>query len=392
MDNRLVTGKPLKSSFLRKHKLNWYASGDNDEYLAEDLLGITASEEAAFLAAAQTAYDLLRDTAASIVGSPKLMNLCGIPPAAHDLMRWSVNHEWNDYLVGRFDFAGGLDGLPIKLIEFNADTCSLLPETTTLQPEMISRARQRAGTNLLLSSLSARLKTIAKHPELSGTAMLLADLGHDDDFHNAHVVARAAKDARWESAQHMLLERVIFDPDAAMMVDTNGGESIVYDVLFKFFPWEFAFVEEPELGEVLAEMVMKRLVKVLNPAWSMLLQSKALLALAWERYPQHPLLLETTLSTAALKTNHYVRKPFFGRAGENIALFQGGPYPTEETEGHYGDTPQVYQAMAQFNADSDQYRYQPSVFFTDRPVAVAVRRQDDAIMDDDAEFIATFLQ
>ena len=37
----------------------------------------------------------------------------------------------NWHLYGRFDLSGGLDGKPIKLIEFNADTATCIPETAT---------------------------------------------------------------------------------------------------------------------------------------------------------------------------------------------------------------------------------------------------------------------
>ena len=391
VDKRLIPAKPLKSSFVKKADLSYYTTGENHDYLAEDLLGVTEAEETAFLRAADTAYDILRDTARTVAESDGLMKACGIPESAFPLIRWSIENEWDDYLIGRFDFSGGFDGVAIKLIEFNADTCSLMPETTTLQPELLSRARQKEGKNNLLADLERRLSRIGQSPDLPGTALLLADMGHDDDYHNAHVIAKAAKKAGWASAQHMLLERVTFDPDDAMMVDNGKGESIVYDVLFKFFPWDFAFLEEPALGELLTEMVMERRLKVLNPAWAMLLQSKALLAMAWDRYPDHPLLLETTLGQQSITAHQYVRKPYFGRMGENIALFQGARYPTVETEGHYASGPMVYQAVAQFNEDEEEYRYQPSVYFTDRPSALVMRRQDDLIMDDDAEFIATYL-
>ncbi len=36
---------------------------------------------------------------------------------------WENDIHW--HLYGRFDLAGGIDGKPIKLIEFNADTPNL---------------------------------------------------------------------------------------------------------------------------------------------------------------------------------------------------------------------------------------------------------------------------
>ena len=41
------------------------------------------------------------------------------------------------HLYGRFDLAGGIDGKPIKLIEFNADTPTALFETAIIQWAML---------------------------------------------------------------------------------------------------------------------------------------------------------------------------------------------------------------------------------------------------------------
>ena len=50
--------------------------------------------------------------------------------------------------------------------------------------------------------------------------------------------------------------------------------------------------------------------------------------------------------------------------------------------------PVIYQELASFSTDTEGYRYQASVFYTDHPCSLCFRRQDDLIIDDDAEFIA----
>ena len=64
-------------------------------------------------------------------------------------------------------------------------------------------------------------------------------------------------------------------------------------------------------------MTTGHLVRVLNPAWTLLLQNKALLAYAWQDNPGHPALLPTTFDPAELPspTRGYVRKPVFGADG-----------------------------------------------------------------------------
>ena len=78
-------------------------------------------------------------------------------------------------------------------------------------------------------------------------------------------------------------------------------------------------------------------------------------------------------------------KPIFGRMGENIAFYDGATEPEYQTEGDYEDFDKVYQELADFNEDRKEHRYQPSIFYTDEPCGMAIRRQDDLIIDDDAE-------
>ena len=103
--------------------------------------------------------------------------------------------------------------------------------------------------------------------------------------------------------------------------------------------------------------------------------------------PYNPYLIKTTLSANDFPENFYVSKPIFGRMGENIAYYDGDSDPDYETEGDYEDFDKVYQELAKFNIDRKEHRCQPSVFYTDEPCAIAIRRQDDLIIDDDAEFV-----
>ncbi|EPW5170406.1 glutathionylspermidine synthase family protein, partial [Campylobacter coli] len=57
----------------------------------------------------------------------------GIPFNLIDAIKMSWENEVHWHLYGRFDLAGGLDGKPIKLIEFNADTPTALFESAILQ-------------------------------------------------------------------------------------------------------------------------------------------------------------------------------------------------------------------------------------------------------------------
>ncbi len=391
MDNRLTDAPRLKDRWVRKQGLAHYTEGENKEYLADDILSLQPEEAQAALRAGDVAWDLLRTCARKSVFNEKRLRGLGIPDAAVPLLQWSVENEWDNFLVGRFDFAGGLADLPLRLIEFNADTASLLPETTVLQPEIIRKAGLEPAPNELLTTLEATARRLGGGRK--DTAIAAAHLGSKDDQLNTEVLARIAAAAQWGRVDNVLLPDLEINPDEGIFREVKPGRWIHYGSLIKFFPWDFAALEEPDLWEYLAELVMAEKLRVFNPAWTMLLQSKALLAYAWEDNPGHPLLLPTAFDPAALPRPlaGYVRKPVFGRMGENIEIVTNGRNVVAATTGDYGSGPVVYQEMAPFATDREQHRYQLSTYQAPRACALCCRRQDDLIIDDDGEFVALAL-
>lgn len=388
MDNRLEDSPRLKDRWVRKQGLSYYTTGENEDYLADEILRITRTEADAYLRAGEEAYDLLRSTARRSLADPERRAELGIPDKALPLLEYSVQKEWDDYLIGRFDFAGGFNGLPIKLIEFNADTASLLPETTVLQPEILKKAGLSPAPNDLQAGLMEGLRRIGRNAR-KDTANVVAHMGHPDDIMNSEMLARATQDAGWGRTDAVDLPALDFNPDEGLFYEAKPGRWIHYGTMIKFFPWDFALFEEPELFDYLSEMILNDRLRVLNPAWTLLLQSKALMVHAWRDAPGHPLLLPTGMVPEALPNplDGYVRKPVFGRTGDNVAIILRGRDVVAENQGHYRDGRMIYQALAQFNKDEDKHRYQVSTFYTTRACGLACRRQDDWIIDDDAEYV-----
>ncbi|PVW97447.1 glutathionylspermidine synthase, partial [Campylobacter jejuni] len=66
------------------------------------------------------------------------------------------------HLYGRFDLAGGLDGKPIKLIEFNADTPTALFESAILQWALLKQngMDESAQFNSIYESLMDNFKRL----------------------------------------------------------------------------------------------------------------------------------------------------------------------------------------------------------------------------------------
>ncbi|WP_157976060.1 glutathionylspermidine synthase family protein [Lewinella sp. IMCC34191] len=389
MDDRLIDAPERPNRFARKRGLDFFTTGDNHDYLADEILLLEPGEADAALAAGDTAYDLLRNTARRCLTDPRRLAGLGIPDWCRPLLEWSVENEWDDFLFGRFDLAGGLDGLPLKVLEFNADTCSLLPETGILQPEVLKKNKVKyPAPNNLASSLEARLREIGAARK--GTHGLFAHLGYPEDELNVGFLADRASAAGWKQVLTAALPEATFDPDNGLAADPKPERTQRYYYLFKFFPWDWIALEESALWEMLEEMIVNHFVRVVNPAWTMLLQSKGLLAYAWQDNPGHPLLLPTAFDPADLPNprSGYVRKPVFGRNGENVMVSLDGRRSDATHGGDYGDLPVIYQQLAPFANDREGIRYQLGTFVTPRASALSCRRQDGLILDDDAEFVS----
>ena len=386
MDRRLRDAPALPEKFFARHGLSYYATGENHDYLSDELLLIDRAEEEALLKTGDELFDLLRTTAQRCLADPARLDRLGIAPSARPLLQWSADNEWDDYCCGRFDFAGGMDGHKLQLLEFNADTASLLPETMILQPAAVKAAGFDPLTNRVEETLREQFTRIKK---ARGKAIAAgAYLGHDDDRLNLEALLNVARKAGWR-ADLTELPELIFEEEGGLLLEQGPDNYTRYYYLLKFFPWDWAMNEEPRLWELLEKLCTGHLLRVLNPAWTMLLQHKGLLAYAWRDNPGHPALLPTAFDPADLPnpTAGYVRKPIYGRMGENIMVSRTGRDVAAETRGDFGDQPVIYQQLAPFGADSEDYRYQLSVFQTPRASGVCCRRQQGFILGDDAEFV-----
>ena len=173
VDDRLIeVGRP-SSRFMRKYGLNWFSEGENEDYFAPELLSVTEAQVEHFRAQAASLYELaLR--AARHVSERQLWAAAGIPDNAVELVEYSIHKENGLHLAGRFDFAGGLGRAPLKLLEFNADTFSLAPETATVMPHQLEllprqhRKNARQYNNLLPGLAQSFRRILSQQTAVTG--------------------------------------------------------------------------------------------------------------------------------------------------------------------------------------------------------------------------------
>ena len=390
VDNRLVPTKAVSERFLQQHGLSWFSDPENQDYFPEELIKVSREEVERFQTVSNELFKLAMEAIDYVIKYQKWTEV-GIPPNIQSLVAYTFENERANHLIGRFDFAGGLDSNPLKLLEFNGDTCSLMPETHWVQDWQKSQVKRKFGQfdqfNNLLTRLTNQFKQLLNRYPNKTPSLLLSGMGHDEDWINLDIIELAAKKAGFGDVQQMILSQVIFAPDEGIFIELNPEEFRRYDFWFKMVPWEWMSYDEPDLLNQLDQIIRNDLAVVINPAYSMVLQSKGLMGIMKALNPNHPNLLETSTNPDSFKNRAYVQKPVFGRMGDNIKLFNNYHQTIFNGVGDYGDLPSIYQEFAQLDQDEDGDIYQPSIYFSDGASALCFRRQDDLIINDDAEFL-----
>ncbi|EQD89334.1 glutathionylspermidine synthase family protein [Helicobacter pylori SouthAfrica50] len=161
-----------------------------------------------------------------------------------------------------------------------------------------------------------------------------------------------------------------------------------YEFLFKLIPWENIAIDEPELALLMQSMMENKNTIFLNPAYTILFQSKRFLKLLWDRYPNHPLLLETSYEPLANKKQ--IKKVAFGREGANSEIFEASMQSLLKTDGVYSNHKPIYQEFYELNSHNGLY-YQPNVFFAYESCALGFRK-GGLILDNFSKFVSHMLK
>ncbi|MDX5422666.1 MAG: glutathionylspermidine synthase family protein [Hymenobacteraceae bacterium] len=354
----------------------WCVEDGCANYVPGEAVVLSETEADELLDAADTLYNMMVQAVPE--GLPDdFLKILGIPENLWSMVRqsWSDDRHW--HLYGRFDLAQTPEGP--KLLEFNADTATSIPETAVVQWASLAAAgkndaKQYSG---LYEALVEQLKTWRMLNDDLPPALLLTYIGASaEDETNCAVIAQAATEAGFEA--HLC-------PIEDVSISTEGAEKGVwaqvgaeqwrqFPFLFKLLPWEQIAWEEPELLESLEFLSRTRTVVIANPAYTLLFQSKGMLAWLWKAYPYHPLLLETDLAPLSGK---YIRKPYFGREGQSVEVVDR--VRVTKVEGEYDKQQQVYQRWCELPEDSKGKQYQAGVFWAGEGCAIGFRREKGII-------------
>lgn len=384
--------RPLKNEQLEELGFTWHTDNDSSGYISDSLIKITQSEAESYYEAVNELYDMYTEAAQYVVENNLFFEL-GIPFNLIDAIKKSWENDVHWHVYGRFDLAGGIDNKPIKLIEFNADTPTSLFETALLQWALLKENgmdEERQFNNIYESIKQnfRRLITLFDDTELfderyEGWKILFSSIhGNDEEEATTRLLQQIATDAGFNTGFEYLGD-VKFDEDGIYDRDDNQ-----YEYWFKLYPWEDIAVDEPELATTLTNIMQNQNAIILNPAYTLLFQSKGMLKILYDLFPDSPYLLKTSFEP--LKGIKHVEKSVFGREGANIKIVDADGTILNEQDGPYGNYKKVYQEYLDFNRDEDGSKYQAGVFFAYEACGMGFRKGGE-IMNNMSKFVGHVL-
>ena len=368
--------KPLSKEFLESIGFYWHTDADQTSYVADALVLVTNDEVEAYYEAANELYDMFTEAGQYVIDN-NLFHELNIPFNLVELIKnsWANDVHW--HLYGRFDFAGGVDGKPIKLIEFNADTPTSLYETAIIQWAMLKangmdEAKQFNTVFEALKENFKRLVVLGGNTEdfskyYDGWKILFSSIrGNIEDENTTRLLQSAANEAGFHT-DFAYVDEVGFSGQEGIF---KGEEN--FEFWFKLIPWENIAIEEGDLALLLNEIVQEQRAIILNPAYTLLFQSKAFMKVLWDLFPNHPLLLET--SYEPLKGKKQVEKRAFGREGANTVIYDADMSVIAKVDGEYGNYKPIYQEYVELPLDTEGQSYQAGVFFAYEGCGLGFRR------------------
>lgn len=385
-----LTLEKLEKNYLESIGFSWHTDEDGSDYLDHQFICVSKNEANAYYEAANELYDMFIAAAQNVIDNDRFDEL-GIPFNLIDAIKMSWENEVHWHLYGRFDFAGGLDGKPIKLIEFNADTPTSLFESAILQWATLKQNNldEHLQFNSIYESLIDNFKRLITLDEsveefeehYRGWKILFSSVaGNKEEELTTKLLAHIAKDAGFE-CDFSYVDEVEFGEEG---IFKNG---VNYEYWFKLIPWEEIAIEEGELAMLLTQIMRNQKAIILNPAYTLLFQSKGILKILWELYPNHPLLLES--SYVPLQGKDFVKKPMFGREGANISIIKDD-VKLQENIGPYGNNKMIYQQYYELNSSENEY-YQAGVFFAYEGCGLGFRK-GGLIIDNASKFVGHIIK
>lgn len=288
---------------------------------------------------------------------------------------WEEDHP---SVYGRFDFA--YNGSDLKLIEFNADTPTSLFEAAVVQWHWL---QDKFPQNDQFNSIHEKLIDywIYLKQYMNPHHICFASLTNIEDVTNVEYMRDCATQAGF-STEFVAVQDIGWAEDIKEFV---APDRHIMEYIFKLYPYEWILADGFG-GKLVANDFRSQWIE---PAWKLLLSSKALLPVLWEIYPQHPLLLESHFEVKNLK--NYAKKPVFSREGANVTLYKNH-IPVAQNGGIYGMEGFIYQQLYEVPPFDGNHPIIGSWVIGQEPAGIGIRESHSLITDNKSRFVPHLIQ
>ncbi|HEX4858042.1 MAG TPA: glutathionylspermidine synthase family protein [Usitatibacteraceae bacterium] len=300
-----------------------------------------------------------------------------------------VERSWNDdeaTLYGRFDLSwdgrAGDAGAP-KMLEYNADTPTALIEASVAQWYWMQEAVQPNEPhadqfNSLHEKLIARWGEIGA--ELDGKTVHFTCVGDsEEDSGNLDYLCDVATQAGL-TPKYIDIGDIGWDAVAKTFADLENNE---IKTLFKLYPWEWLVREPFGLNLIDARM------RLIEPAWKMLLSNKAILPVLWKLFPDHPNLLPAYYEPQKFAAD-FVKKPILSREGANVTIKTA----TGEiaVPGEYGAEGYIYQGYHPLPVYGSSHTVIGSWIVGDEAAGIGIREDESPVTKNSSRFVPHYFR
>jgi len=390
---KLQKTTPLDTAYLESLGFVWHTDRDDTSYISDELVVISEEEAEAYYEAANTLYDMYVEAAEHVIEN-NLFHEIGIPFNLVEVIKESWENDVHWHLYGRFDLAGGVDGKPIKLLEFNADTPTALFETAIIQWAILKKngLEEAHQFNALYEALVDNFKRLVTLEEdvsrfeerYDGWHFLFTSVkGNSEEENTVRLLQHIATEAGYHT-EFAYIDEIEFSADEGIFYQDRN-----YELWFKLIPWEDIALEESDLAMLLTSIIKNQKAIIFNPAYTLLFQCKGLLKILWDLYPNHPLLLECSFEP--LEGKKQVKKPVFGREGGSVSILDEASNSIESMKGEYDSHKMVYQAYTELPTDRDGQSYQAGVFYAYEACGLGFRK-GGKILNNMSKFVGHIVQ
>jgi len=349
-----------------------YHTPDGQRYWDESAFyEFTSGEIDAIEAATNELWEMWLAAIQRVIDQKRFAEL-RIPDAAVPLITSTWNQE-PPALHGRFDLA--YDGKTIKALEFNADTPTALLEASVVQWYWLEDThKDRDQFNSIHEKLRAKFDDLKEY--IDGSPLYFTHAEDMEDMMTVTYLRDVAEQAGYKTDVLTVAE---IGWNGQNFVDLVGNR---IHSIYKLYPWEW-LLAEAFAGHLIETYTAMQWIE---PLWKMVASNKGILAILWELYPGHPLLLEAHIDNPGSIVD-YVKKPLCSREGANITMVNSSG-SILKTPGGYDGGGYVYQASFAIPQFDGNYPVIGSWYVIDQGACgIGIRESDTPITNNLSRFV-----